>query len=196
MTFGDPAPSFFKYSPDQPRVPAGSSGGGQWTSDGGGGSSGSRELTLVAQADEASRQAVNLPEEDARGGHTVRDHVGKTNEELLAITERNVFHTLSHSLYGISYSTFLSLESANDFVNRVLVTNRSAVDLVSSGALEEEWLEMRFGYPTGKEAFRASPEERPYVRPTYSVGVSIRHDPRSNRGYRVHTAYPLNEKPK
>ncbi len=190
------------FDPNQPRVPAGDPDGGQWTDGGGGGgpsgsrfgsSSGSSSRVRLAQADETSKQSINLPEEDARGGHTVRDHVGKTDEELLAIVERDVFHTLSHSLYGIRYSSFLSLESANDFVNRVLEENTAAVESVASGASDEAWLKKRFGFATGNEAFRPAPEEAIQLRKTYNVGVLIRHDPRSKRGYRVHTAYPFNE---
>ncbi|MEI9900802.1 MAG: phage portal protein [Hyphomicrobium sp.] len=62
---GPPA-HFVKYAPDQPRVSAGSSGGGQWSS-GGGGSSG---RVRVAQADTGTRNDAG-PEFDPsrRGWH-------------------------------------------------------------------------------------------------------------------------------
>ena len=91
--------------------------------------------------------------------------------------------------------SFLSLEAANDFTNRILQKNQTRVDAVASGATDEAWLPERFGYPTGKEAFHASADEPVYIRPTYYVGVLIRHDATSPRGYRVHTAYPLNKRP-
>lgn len=92
--------------------------------------------------------------------------------------------------------SFASLESANDFVNRVLESDAATVDLVASGALGDAWLERRFGYPTGQEAFRPSADAEPYMRRTYNVGIFIEHDTRSPRGYTVITAYPLNERPK
>ena len=74
--------------------------------------------------------------------------------------------------------------------------NRLEKQLNAQGyVLEEEWLKARFGFPTGKEAYRPGPEEPIYIRPTHNVGVLIRHDNRSKRGYRVLTAYPLNARP-
>jgi hypothetical protein len=54
-------------------------------------------------------------------------------------------------------------------------------------------IEKRFGYVTGKEAFRANSDDDPYIRDTYGVRVVLRHDLRSDRGYRVYTAFPINE---
>ena len=54
-------------------------------------------------------------------------------------------------------------------------------------------MEKRFGYVTGKEAFRSNADADPYIRNTYGVRVVIRHDLRSERGYRVYTSFPVNE---
>jgi HK97 family phage portal protein len=197
------------FDPSQPRVPEGGPDSGQWTGDGGGGSGGfesdefgagssegEAERVRVAQAENTPKYSIDLPDEDARGGHGYRDHVGKSDEELLGIVERSVFHTLSKSYFKKAQGAFVSLESANDFVNRVLEENRATVDLVASGEVEEMWLEKRFGYPTGKEAFRPGPEQPVHMRQTYNVGVLLRHDPKAARGYTVVTAYPLNDEPK
>jgi HK97 family phage portal protein len=67
-TFGGEETAFVKYSPDQPRVSAGNSGGGQWTDGGGGGSSG---RVRVAQADTGARNDAGEDETQvaqARGG--------------------------------------------------------------------------------------------------------------------------------
>ena len=187
-----------KYSPDQPRVPAGNPDGGQWTGGGGGsggdvvvGDSGDDGLS-----DRAKKYSVNLVEEDARGGHAFRDHVGKSDAELIGVVQNSVIRGTFVSLYKDAQGSFLSSEAANDFTNRVLRMNTLRVDAVASGAIAEDWLAEKFGYPTGKEAFRAGPKEPVYIRPTYAVGVLIRHDPRSPRGYRVHTSYPVNERAK
>ncbi|TMI99440.1 MAG: hypothetical protein E6G97_22725 [Alphaproteobacteria bacterium] len=92
--------------------------------------------------------------------------------------------------------SFESRESANDFVNRTLERNSVTVDQVADGKSDRTFLNTRFGYRTGREAFRPSIDSEPYLRDTYDVGVEIRHDPRSARGYRVHTAYPMNEAPR
>ena len=70
--------------------------------------------------------------------------------------------------------------------------NKAIVDSVASGATADAYLEERFGYVTGREAVRTEEQPVPYFRSTYSVGVYIRHDRRSKRGYHVVTSYPRN----
>lgn len=77
--------------------------------------------------------------------------------------------------------SFVSVESANDFVNRTLERNPDQVEAVATGRL------------AGREAFREDVDAVPYLRDTYGVGVSIVHDPRAARGFSVITAYPRNE---
>jgi len=137
-----------------------------------------------------------LSEEEARGGHAIRVHVGKSDEELLATLRAMRVDTPFVTVAAPAQGSFASLEAANDFVNRVLEYHASTVDLVANGALDEAWLPLRFGHPTGREAFRPDAYAEPYVRTMYDVGVFIEHDPRSERGYTVITAYPRNERPK
>ena len=94
-----------KYSPDQPRVPAGSSEGGQWT-DGGGGTLGESGLgdihggggdDKLDQIYDPTKYSVKLVKEDARGGHAVRDHVAKSDADLLGVVERSVIRTPGHT---------------------------------------------------------------------------------------------------
>ena len=89
--------------------------------------------------------------------------------------------------------SFRSREEANDLVNQVLKRNTDKVDEVAAGKLRDATLQHRFGFVTGKEAFRPNGDSDPYIRDTYSVRVVIRHDTRSWRGYRVHTAFPVND---
>ena len=167
-----------KYSPDQPRVPAGNRDGGQWTSGGGTGRNDPRVLSdatpgpvrpgaRYAQAT-SRRYSVNLTEEEApRGiGHTIRDHVGKTDEELLEVLRPRRFDFPFASFVGKRDGSFSSLESANDFVNRTLEQNKDAVDLVASGKVDRDFVTSRFGYVTGREAFRPDPDADPYARNT------------------------------
>jgi Bacterial CdiA-CT RNAse A domain len=227
-----------KYSPTQPRVPAGNPRGGQWTdrSEGQGtdtGPSQDADLTLpmgnvelgdvsgsselsdlfrikpsdtrtdaanlsdsigkIAADDSERRYSVDLREEEARGGHTLRDHVGKTDEELLATLRERRYDSPSASVIGKREGSFDSVANANDFVNRTLEQNRTTVDMVVNGKSDRDFVTTRFGNITGREAFRSDPDADPYLRNTYSVGVEIRRDPGSSRGYRVHTAYPRND---
>jgi hypothetical protein len=195
-----------KYSASQPRIPAGSADGGRWTSEGGsGGINDPRILSDVtpdnlfkpgaqlAQNDNQGHYNVNLSDEEARGGHTQREHVAKSDSELLETLRQRRFDFLFMSVVGKREGSFGSSESANDFVNRTLEQNKVAVDLVATGKLNREFITARFGYITGREAYRSSADTEPYVRDTYGVGVEIRHDPRIGRGYRVLTAYPRND---
>ena len=50
-------------------------------------------------------------------------------------------------------------------------------------------------YPTGREAERVGDIDNIVIRKTYNVGVEIRHDPFSKKGFIVRTAYPFNESP-
>jgi hypothetical protein len=81
---------------------------------------------------------------------------------------------------------------ANDFINLILESNTDEVDKVASGDLDQTWIQGRFGYRTGVEAY---PDEQGQVttRDTYNAGVLIVHDDRVPRGYRVKTAYPNND---
>jgi hypothetical protein len=63
-----------KYRPDQPRVPAGQSGGGRWTDEGGASGGGRGDGFQLAQIDGQRKYSVNLDEEEVDGGHTLRDY--------------------------------------------------------------------------------------------------------------------------
>src|SRR5437870_329737 len=67
-----------KYSPSQPRVPAGSPDARQWTSGGGGGGgegdsaeAGDDAQIELVQGDSLQGYPVDLREDEARGGHTI-----------------------------------------------------------------------------------------------------------------------------
>jgi len=180
------------FNPAQLRIPPGQPGGGRWTTEGGSNESPIR----VAEADGQRKYSVNLNEEETRGGHTIERHVAKTDEDLLARITRDRYRLLVVTVYRWRAGTFLSRESANDFVNRTLEDNQAAVDSVASGQQERAFLKKRFGYVTGREAFRLDASSSPNMRNTYEVGIEIRHDPRIERGYRVHSAYPRNADPR
>lgn len=193
-----------KFSPDQPRVPAGNPDGGQWT-DGGGGGGGINDPRVLSDAtpdgirpyeqyaQNLDKRPVDLREEEARGGHALREHVGKTDEELLASTTIDRGNSGIYSYARKALGSFASRESANDFVNRTLEQNRDRVEAVATGRSAKDFITYRFGYKTGREAFREDADAVPYLRDTYEVGVFIRHDSRAAKGYSVVTAFPKNE---
>jgi hypothetical protein len=156
-------------------------------------------VVRVAAADElGQRIPLELGEEDARGGHGKRDHVEKTDSELIDVLNVDYVRKQSGNLeiteFRREQGSFTSLEQANDLVNRVIEMNKDRVDRVATGQKRDATLQERFDFVTGKEAYRPNGDSDPYIRDTDSVRVVIRHDPRSWRGYRVHTAYPVNDR--
>jgi hypothetical protein len=239
-----------KYSPSQPRVPAGNPRGGQWTDRSGGQGtvagpsqdagqsqdadltqpmgnvelgdvSGSSELddlfrikpsdtrtdagnssdsiVKIAADDSERRYSVNLQEEEARGGHTLRDHVGKTDAYLIGLMnadyERSTLGNLEITRFRDAEGSFATPEQANDYVNQLLKLERDKVDQVATGAEKRLTLESRIGSVTGYEAFRPNGDSDPYIRDTYGVRAIIINDSRSPRGYTVRTAFPVNQRP-
>jgi hypothetical protein len=237
-----------KYSPTQPRVPAGNPRGGQWTDRSGGQGtvanpsqdmgqgtgtslaqpmgnvdigdvSGSSELgnlfhikpdgprtdtgnlsdsiVKIAASDDPRFYTPVLEEEDDNGGHTLRRHNERSDSSLIdwlnSKWKRVQTGNLEITEYPIAEGTFRSREEANDLVNQVLKRNTDTVDQVAAGKRKEAKLQERFGFVTGKEAYRPNGDSDPYIRDTYSVRVIIRHDTRSWRGYRVRTAFPVND---
>jgi Bacterial CdiA-CT RNAse A domain len=237
-----------KYSPSQPRVPAGNPRGGQWTDRGGGQGtvanpsqdtgqgtaaslaqpmgnvgigdvSGSSELgdlfrikpdepradtanrsdsiVKIAASDDPRFYTPVLREEDDNGGHTLRRHSERSDSSLIdwlnAKWKRIQAGNLEITEYPVAEGSFRSPEEANDLVNQVLKHNTDTVDQVAAGKLDDATLQHRFGFITGKEAYRPNGDSDPYIRDTYSVRVRIRHDTRLWRGYRVHTAFPVND---
>lgn len=180
------------FNPDQPRDDL-----GRWTDTGEAGAAVSREadaeLIRTGDADREAGRVVDLLDEEAAGGHTVKLHVGKSDEYLLARVrgEQGQFgiFTISRKRAG----SFPSIEAANKLVNATLAENTEAVASVSSGEKPGAFITMEFSTPTGKEAYARTPRSEPYMRTTYGVAALIIHDRQSPRGYRVLTAYPMND---
>jgi hypothetical protein len=202
-----------KYSPGQPRVPAGSSEGGQWTSGRGGTGEASDGVSDASGEEPSSSDGggldadarvqlaqgdtsydVDLSEQERLGGHAISRHVAMSENTLVArvlelgqrITARGDWFT------GLSEGSFTSLDSATELVNATLAANREAVNAVARGEARSEFVEARFDGRTGYEAYLPDPNSAPYIRDTNAVSVYIRQDYRSPNGFRVQSAYPRN----
>jgi hypothetical protein len=173
-----------KFNPDQPRVPAGNPDGGQWT-DGGGG------LEQIQYRPE--RRPIDLLEERNLGGHAIERHVGRSDASLLnAVNDAASYARRNGWANGLREGSFPSLEAANKLVNSTVARNPDKVDKVVNGISGKENLDAVFGSPTGSEAYAATERSQPYIRETYGVRVVIVPDRRSEKGYRVETAFPQN----
>jgi Bacterial CdiA-CT RNAse A domain len=168
-----------RFNPAQPRVPAGHPDGGQWTDGGGGGGSGDATLIPVGSRDEERTPLkVDLEEEEASGGHAIRQHVGKSDAELIGRLEREFgrvrFLRWTLLEWGRKRAgAFPSLNEANEWVNRTIEANRTIVEDVASGQLEKVFLTHRFGFVTRREAIVVPIERTISIRKTYSVGVTL-----------------------
>lgn len=184
-----------KYRPDQPRAPKGTPLGGQWILGAGSGvqgQEGDRERLRAAQID-GSGPIDLLDHENVNGSHTIAEHVGKSDDYLLARTGGGAFQLGPKAVYMYRAGSFTSLASANRLVNSTLALNQSIVLNVARGIEPDAYIVAQFGAPTGREAFRSSITSKPYIRTTTWVGVYIVHDPRFPSGFRVQTAYPRSE---
>jgi hypothetical protein len=137
---------------------------------------------------------VDLREEDVRGGHTIRDHVAKSPDYLLNEVRREQVETTKTRNFaeGLAEGSFTSLDSATRLVNSTLAQNRPLVDQVASGAVPVRRVDAQFDSVTGYQAYARTERSQPYIRDTFGVGVVIRHDPRSEKGFGVVSAFPLN----
>lgn len=136
------------FNPNQPRVPAGSREGGQWT-DGGG-------ATRVAGDDGRSERPVDIRE----NAHVMAEHV-KSPQYVLRRVREMADHakSLGDTFEGLSAGSFSSLHSANSLVNSTIGQNQARIDRVASGLVQYDEITARFSAPTGFEG---------YVHRTYS----------------------------
>lgn len=197
-----------RYSPDQPRAPAGSPDGGQWTSGGGGGSSGSSSDDVALNIDRYPGRTVDPKitrvqdrgydidliedEGDLHRGHTIRDHVGKNDENLTERSHRNRVRVGPYGFWKPRIGTFHSLATANKLVNSTLSQNQNLVEDVVSGKRVDAVLEAWFKTPTGKEAYAPKFNSSVVIRETFGVRVLIKRDSKSRKGFRIFTAFPIN----
>lgn len=131
-------------------------------------------------------------EEGYEGGHTISRHVSKTPEELAARVAWESSRSDRVPRKGWRAGTFSSLAAANDFVERALVANAAIVEAVGVGALPNAPIKFDFGRTTGFEAVLDSKIGPVRFRETNGVHIYIIHDKNLLKGFRIHTAYPIN----
>ena len=110
-----------KYSPDQPRIPAGQPGGGRWT-DGGGDRDAERfDSEPIGELLTDQGLPISILEEEVLGGHTYQRHINKSEEYLKSRvlgSEVNVPPILTAGRKRAG--SFTSLEAADKLVNATL----------------------------------------------------------------------------
>jgi hypothetical protein len=178
--------------PEIPTVGSGRDGG-----EGEGGSAASddessdSEITLVSQDDDSSYR-VDLLEEEERGGHAIKEHIGKSDSYLKARVEREALAIVERgdSFEGLGVGSFSSVASATKLINSTLSQNRDIVNQVATGNQPKAFISSSFNSITGQEAYLARYNAQPFMRNTYGVAVVIVHDANSPNGFRVQSAFP------
>jgi len=190
-----------KYSPDQPRVPAGKPDGGQWTSTGGGVGRNDPRVISDATPDNSFKPGAQLAANDRLGypinlyeeeafGHTIAAHVNKTSESL--INQAREAFIRDPDARDSRSGSFSSIEAATKLVNSTIARNQAIVDQVASGIRIRETVISYYPSITGIEAVVPSATSTGSIRETYGVGVVIIHDRLSLKGFRILTAFPTN----
>ncbi len=149
---------------------------------------GSGQRVHVAANDGSSGFPIDLSE----NRHVLEEHV-KSRQYVLArvreMAERA--RVLGDTFEGLRAGAFPSLEAANKLVNSTISQNQVKVDQVASGKIREDTIEAQFRSPTGYEGYVQRTYSQAELRDTYGVKVVIRHDPYSQSGYRIVSAYPV-----
>jgi hypothetical protein len=126
------------FNPSQPRVPPGNSRGGEWTAVN---QSGSNDA--VSSSGKTPQNIDLHKEENYRGAHTLRYHVGKTGTELLLRMGRPAKWWIPLAFVMFRNGSFNSYEDAQYFVNQTIASNAETAKLVSTGLLKEAFLKKR-----------------------------------------------------
>jgi Phage portal protein/Bacterial CdiA-CT RNAse A domain len=149
---------------------------------------------LVQLAGDEQYKVDLQEEEDKRNSHAIRDHVGKSDKELMS--EVGEFETPNATLVHISEGSFGSIREAEDYTNMILTANKAEVDrVVREKDTGRTSISERLGFVTGREAYAQSFAGAiiPVMRPTFSVKVVVTYAQNSPRGYRVVTSFPFNK---
>ncbi|MBY5934863.1 hypothetical protein KUV51_17780 [Tateyamaria omphalii] len=134
----------------------------------------------------------DLLEHEVRGGHTIAQHVGKSDDFLLRSVTTPRVRSPFLSLYRYRHGSFSSLEAARKLTNSNLANNAALVEDVVSGRRNRAFLTSEFSSPTGMEAFRMNQRRSSHVilRRTFGVGTVIEHAPDMPDGFIIITSYP------
>lgn len=154
------------------------------------------DVTLVDYVPRAGSYPLqDLAEHEARGGHTIELHVGKSEAFLIGMVTVPQARTLFYTVYRWRHGSFSSLAAAERLTNANLSRNADIVNAVATGQLEDAFITSTFSSITGQEAYRLTRRASSPIRlrTTYGVGTYIRHAPDMPNGFIIITSYPRDE---
>ena len=140
---------------------------------------------------------IDLEEEEAAGGHTLERHVAKPEAYLKA---RLTGSRTNIPFIGTSgerrAGSFTSEEAANKLVNSTISQNANKIEAFKEGKFPHLfpfiYIFGEFSSPTGYEAYVATDNQLPRMQTTYAVTVRLRRSSTQEKGYFVHSAWPMN----
>jgi hypothetical protein len=124
----------------------------------------------LVQLEGDAQYKVDLQEEEDRGVHAIRDHVGKSNTYLKSQVGK--IETPNATIVNMVEGSFYTEREAEDYTNKVLALHKDKIyEVVNAREKQTERIEWRFGEVTGKEAFAKTIEGTitPIIRQTFSV---------------------------
>jgi hypothetical protein len=146
---------------------------------------------LPPPPDQRGGLPIDPLEEEARGGHGFAKHVGKHEERLIRqVRER---FAEDPGARDVRSGTFLSDQAGKKLMNSTLAQNKTIVDEVAAGRLDDATVFSDFGSLTAFEARAAHRGSSVHFHDTTGVRVHIFHNPRSPTGYTVRSYYPSNK---
>ena len=154
------------------------------------------DVTLVDYVPRAGGYPLqDLAEHEARGGHTIELHVGKSEAFLIGMVTVPQARTLFYTVYRWRHGSFSSLAAAERLTNANLSRNADIVNAVATGQLEDAFITSAFSSITGQEAYRLTRRASSPIRlrTTYGVGTYVRHAPDMPNGFIIITSYPRDE---
>jgi RHS repeat-associated protein len=137
---------------------------------------------------------VDLYDEEAAGGHTISDHVGKSDKYLVEWLRRLAYDDRVVSVGRTQLGSFPSVTAAQKLINSTLAANQDIVAAVVSGDYGDRTVAVNkaFGSPTGRVAKRAEPRSDSPISVVDGTGVRviIQRDPDRPNGFSVVSAFP------
>jgi hypothetical protein len=132
---------------------------------------------------------------EAKGGHTIFLHVGKSEEFLRRAVRVDQFQSWLFSTFRKRHGSFASLQAAQKLTNSNLSKNAETVNDVATGQRRRAYISSDFASVTGMEAFRTGPRASApiVVRQTFGVSTVIEYAPDMPNGFIIITSYPRND---
>ncbi|MBH3425451.1 RNase A-like domain-containing protein, partial [Pseudomonas gessardii] len=119
-----------------------------------------------------------LAAHEAAGGHLIKKHIGRTNEQLAS--------RLKHEPYVPTASTFHDRATAESTVSKVIADNGARIDNFTKGSKEKITIIQKTQHPIGTSLVRGALATTPGTK----IYLVLLKDKKMPTGYKILTGYP------